>query len=38
VLQAKDQLTATAVQPDGSMRRAMIREGRSWAVTNTFEF
>jgi len=38
VLQAKDELTATAVQPDGSMRRAMIREGRSWAVTNTFEF
>ncbi len=38
VLQAKDQLTATAVQPDGSMRRAMIREGRSWAMTNTIEF
>ncbi len=38
VLQAKDELTATNVQPDGSMRRAMIREGRSWAVTNTFEF
>jgi outer membrane receptor protein involved in Fe transport len=38
VLQAKDELTATAVQPDGSMRRAMIREGRSWSVTNTLEF
>lgn len=38
VLQAKDELTATNVQPDGSLRRAMIREGRSWSVTNTVEF
>ncbi len=38
VLQSQDKLLATSVQPDGSLRRAMIREGRSWAMTNTFEF
>ncbi len=38
VLQSKDKILATSVQPDGSMRRGMIREARSWAMTNTFEF
>jgi hypothetical protein len=38
VLQSKDKILATSVQPDGSMRRGMIRESRSWAVTNTVDF
>lgn len=38
VLQSKDKILATSVQPDGSMRRGMIREARSWAMTNTLEF
>lgn len=38
LLQSKDKILATAVQPDGSMRRGMIREARSWAMTNTLEF
>ncbi len=37
-LQAHDKLTPTRTQPDGSMLGAMIREGRSWSVTNTLEF
>jgi predicted porin len=38
VLQSQDKILATSVQPDGSLRRGMIREARSWAMTNTFEF
>jgi hypothetical protein len=38
LLQAKDEITATATQPDGSMRRGMIREGRSWVLTNSIDF
>jgi hypothetical protein len=38
LLQSDDKVLATSVQPDGSMRRGMIREGRSWALTNSFDF
>ena len=33
-----DRVVPTSTQPDGSMARGMIREGRSWAITNTFKF
>lgn len=33
-----DKVLATSTQPDGSILRGMIREGQTWAVTNTFEF
>jgi hypothetical protein len=38
LLQGDDTILATATQPDGSMRRGMIREGRSWALTNSLDF
>jgi hypothetical protein len=37
-LQPHDELAVTSTQPDGSIRTGMIREGRSWALTNTFDF
>ena len=33
-----NRVVATSVQPDGSLRRGMIREGQFWAITNTFKF
>ncbi len=33
-----DKVQAITTQPDGSMARGMIREGTSWAITNSFDF
>ena len=38
LLQSDDKVSLTGTQPDGSIRSGMIREGRSWAITNTFDF
>ena len=38
ILQSDDKVSLTGTQPDGSIRTGMIREGRSWALTNTFDF
>lgn len=38
ILQSGDKVSLTGTQPDGSIRTGMIREGRSWALTNTFDF
>jgi hypothetical protein len=33
-----DKVQAITTQPDGSMATGMIREGMSWAITNSFDF
>jgi hypothetical protein len=38
ILQSGDEVSLTGTQPDGTIRSGMIREGRSWALTNTFDF
>jgi outer membrane receptor protein involved in Fe transport len=38
IFQSGDKVSLTGTQPDGSIRTGMIREGRSWALTNTFDF
>ncbi len=36
--QTKDEIIATSIQPDGSIKGGMLSYGRSWSVTNRIEF